>query len=136
MLLRGFSADALTYGYLMHGLCRMGQVDVARTLLNKILSLNTVLYNTLINGYVASGRFEEAKDLTYNEHGSCRKVIWFHALEFLSEVVAKGFEPNVITYTILINGFYKQDRLEEVAEIMNSMSSQGSESHYEWGTIA
>ncbi|CAJ1957952.1 unnamed protein product [Sphenostylis stenocarpa] len=86
----------------------MGQVDVARTLLNKIPSPNTVLYNTLINGYVASGRFEEAKDLLYN-----------------NMVVAKGFEPNVITYTILINGFCKQGRLEEVAEIMNSMSAKG-----------
>ncbi|CAJ1930830.1 unnamed protein product [Sphenostylis stenocarpa] len=142
ILLRGLSADALTYGYLMHGLCRMGQVDVARTLLNKIPSPNTVLYNILINGYVASGRFEEAKNLLYNsmvtagyEHdaytfnimidGLCKKGYLVAALEFLSEVVAKGFEPNVITYTILINGFCKQCRLEEVAENMNSMSAKG-----------
>lgn len=119
MLLRGFSTDALTYGYLIHGLCRMGQVDEARALLNKIANPNTVLYNTLISGYVASGRFEEAKDLLYNNmviagyepdaytfnimiDGLLKKGHLVSALEFFYDMVAKGFEPNVITYTILI----------------------------------
>jgi len=117
-------------------LCRMGQVDEARALLSKIPNPNTVLYNTLINGYVASGRFEEAKYLMYQNmviasfepdaftfnimiNGLCKKGYLVSALEFLNEMVEKGFEPNLITYTILINGFCKQGRFEEDSEVVN-----------------
>lgn len=142
MLRGGFKGDALTYGFLMHGLCRMGKVDEATDLLNQIPNLNTTLYNTLINGYVSSGRFEEAKDLLYNSmivagyepdaftfnimiDGLCKKGNLASALEFLNEIIMKGFDPNVITYTILINGFCKQGRLEEATEVVNSMSAKG-----------
>ena len=66
MLHRGFSPDNITYGVLMHGLCRMGKVDEARALLNKVPAPNVVLFSTLINGYVTSGRFYEAQDVMYN----------------------------------------------------------------------
>ncbi|KAK8543591.1 hypothetical protein V6N13_076394 [Hibiscus sabdariffa] len=66
MILRGFTPVAFTYGLLMQGLCKTGQVDEARALLHKVPSPNVVLFNTLINGYVASGRFEEAKAVVYD----------------------------------------------------------------------
>ncbi|BBH00650.1 Pentatricopeptide repeat superfamily protein [Prunus dulcis] len=142
MLLRGFTPDDVTYGVLMHGLCRTGQVEEARALLNKVPSPNIVLFNTLINGYVMSGRFDEAKVVLYDGmlgsgcepdvyafniliHGLCKKGRLGSARELVNEMEIKGCEPNVITYTILIDGFCKEGQLEEAGDVLNEMSYKG-----------
>ena len=142
MLHRGFSPDNITYGVLMHGLCRMGKVDEARALLNKVPAPNAVLFNTLINGYVTSGQFYEAKDVMYNcmlsigcapdvftfnmlIHGLCKKGSLTSACRLVNEMAIRGCEPNVVTYTTLIDGFCKAGQLEEASDVLNEMSAKG-----------
>ncbi|KAE8682700.1 G-type lectin S-receptor-like serine/threonine-protein kinase RKS1-like [Hibiscus syriacus] len=142
MLLRGFTPDALSYGLLMQGLCKAGYVDEARALLHKVPNPNVVIFNTLINGYVASGRFEEAKTVMYDImlsidckpdvftfniliHGLCKQGCLCSALDLVNEMERKGCKPNVITYSILIDGLCKEGRVEEVGNMLNGMSAEG-----------
>ncbi|GKV15123.1 hypothetical protein SLEP1_g25925 [Rubroshorea leprosula] len=126
----------------MHGLCESSQADKARALLSKVVSLNVVHFNMLMDGYVASGRLDEAWDFlwnimskvgcksdifTYNVliHGLCKGGYLGSTLELVNEMIDMGYNPNVFTYTILINGYCKEGQLEEDGSILNEMSYKG-----------
>ncbi|MBA0840982.1 hypothetical protein Goarm_003514 [Gossypium armourianum] len=61
---------------------------------NSKLELNIVCYNILIGGLCKSGHIEVGKEL-------------FHKLSVY------GLKPDVYTYAIMINGFYKQGLPDE-----------------------
>ncbi|XWS52208.1 hypothetical protein CRYUN_Cryun11dG0047300 [Craigia yunnanensis] len=141
MFLMGCTPDVQTFNDVFCGLCKLNhQVDEAGTLLNKVPSPNVVLFNTLINGYVASGQFDEADAVVYDImlsigckpnvftfniliHGLCKKGCLGSALELVNKMEGKGCKPNVITYSMLIDGL--EGRLVEVDNVLNEMSVKG-----------
>ncbi|XP_017215359.2 pentatricopeptide repeat-containing protein At5g64320, mitochondrial-like isoform X1 [Daucus carota subsp. sativus] len=86
MLLGGFTPSKFTYGILMDGLCRTGQVDKARALLDRVPEPNVVLFNTLINGHVVNGQFDDANAV------------------LRQRMPAVGCNPDIYTYNIIIRG--------------------------------
>jgi len=121
MLDQGCTSSPLTYGVLLQGLYRKGQVDEARALLQRlcgkvqldemkaVLSREpnsiVVLFNTVINGYVKEGRLTEAKELYDN-------------------LLLSGFHPDVFTYTIIIRGLCKEKRFRLAMLLLEEMEAK------------
>ncbi|KAJ6700334.1 PENTATRICOPEPTIDE REPEAT-CONTAINING PROTEIN [Salix purpurea] len=137
MFLMGCPPDVNTFNTVIYG-----RIDEAQTLLNKVPNPNVVHFNTFVNGFVRSGRLNEAMTFVYDKminngyvpdvhtfstlvNGLCKKGLFGSAIELVNEMDAKGCKPNLNTYTILINGFCKKGQLEEAGIILREMFAKG-----------
>ncbi|XP_027330002.1 pentatricopeptide repeat-containing protein At2g06000-like isoform X2 [Abrus precatorius] len=89
----GCFPDIVTYNTLLHGLCRIDEIDRAHDLL-KVVCLkcefapNVVSYTTVISGYCRLYKMKEASSL-------------------FDEMVRSGTKPNAFTFSALVDGFVK-----------------------------
>ncbi|KAF6139872.1 hypothetical protein GIB67_009719 [Kingdonia uniflora] len=143
-------ATDVTYGTMVDGLCKTGNVDQAIKLLKDIdkgnHKPNILIYNAIIDSLY--GRTEKAQILlelmstrsvspdavTYNSliDGLCNSHQWEEANKLFREmiekvlhsIVVRGCEPDVISCTILINGYGKAKKLDEAMQIFEDMRSK------------
>jgi pentatricopeptide repeat protein len=89
MELAGLSPDTYTLHMLINCFFQLQRVDLGFSVLAKIiklgLQLTIVTFNTLINGLCKVGKFGQA-------------------VELFDDMVARGYQPDVHTYTTIING--------------------------------
>jgi pentatricopeptide repeat protein len=57
----------------------------------------------------------------------CKQGQTEKAIDLLDMMISKGFEPDGMTYRILINGLCKKDEIEKAMEFLNVMISKGLE---------
>ncbi|XP_068657877.1 pentatricopeptide repeat-containing protein At5g46100-like isoform X2 [Aristolochia californica] len=145
MPVRGFVPDCYTYGTLINGLCRLGQITKARKLLlemeKKDCSPSVVTYSSLIHGLCLSNCMDEALEMlnimssknikpnviTYSSlmDGLCKRGRSSEAMGLLEKMVNQCLLPNNITYSSLIDGLCKEGKLQEALEILDRMKLQG-----------
>ncbi|XP_051134230.1 pentatricopeptide repeat-containing protein At2g13420, mitochondrial-like [Andrographis paniculata] len=107
--------------YLMDTLCKYGYVKVAMEVFNKEkyrLEADAKLYTVLIYGWCKVGRIDMGK-------------------KFLSEMMERIIEPNVVTYNVLLNGVCRRSSLHpegrfervirEAEKLFEQMRSRGLE---------
>ncbi|GFS35192.1 pentatricopeptide repeat (PPR) superfamily protein [Actinidia rufa] len=80
---KGCSPDAVSYTTIRSCMCKLGRVKEAREVSVRFTPILPV-YNALVNGLFRESNFEEA-------------------FQLLDEMMNKSIDPNVITYTTIIN---------------------------------
>lgn len=146
MLVRGLSVDAITFGTLIDGYLKEGEVEKAMDVYDGMVKMkkmpNLVIYNSIVNGLSKrgmSGAAEgvvsamERKDaVTYNTllNESLRVGDVEEAVRVLSEMEKKAKEGeklviSVVTYNILINHLCKFGCYEKAKEVLKMMVERG-----------
>ncbi|KAJ4954083.1 hypothetical protein NE237_030915 [Protea cynaroides] len=104
------SADNYSTCIMVRGLCREGQVEAGRKLIEdrwgKGCIPNVVFYNTLIDGYCKKGDVQRA-------YGIFR------------EMKLKGFLPTLVSYGAIINGFCKQGNFKAIDQLLSEVKTRG-----------
>nr|GLL49838.1 putative pentatricopeptide repeat-containing protein At1g12700, mitochondrial [Ipomoea trifida] len=120
MLVAGHKPDLYTSCVLL-GVCKMGQLNIARNVFNDLISkgrrLDVNAYNVMINGLCRGGFLDEALELlrkmekndclpntvTYNVilQEFVREKKWHEANLLLDEMVGKGISPNHCTFFVI-----------------------------------
>ncbi|GJU68676.1 pentatricopeptide repeat-containing protein [Tanacetum coccineum] len=91
------------YTCVIQALCRINDIDGAKSLLAKMIDAgpppgNTV-YNTIINGLCKSGDMAEA-------------------IKIMKMMEDRGLKPDVFAYTVIMSGYAKGGEMEEAAKIL------------------
>ncbi|KDP27439.1 hypothetical protein JCGZ_19800 [Jatropha curcas] len=133
MMQRGLEPNVITYNSFMDGYCLHNQVDQAKNTFNLMVSKgctpNVFTYNILIHCYWKRKRIDEAmllfdempcKGLSPN-HGLCKAKSPWAAHKFFKDMCAIGHSPNIVTYSILIDGFCKHSRLDIAFDLFYEM---------------
>ncbi|KAG5237135.1 pentatricopeptide repeat-containing protein [Salix suchowensis] len=97
--------DAVSYTTVVSSMCRLGKVEEARELSMRIKSFVPV-YNALINGFCREHKMEEV-------------------FELFNEMAVEGIDPNVITYSTVINTLSVMGNVELALAVLAKMFSRG-----------
>ncbi|CAN8293690.1 unnamed protein product [Cochlearia groenlandica] len=136
-----------SFNSIMSAYCKLGSVDIAKSLLCTVLKSGLVpsvySHNILINGLCLVGSIDEALELadgmskhgvepdtvTYNILAKC-----FHHLgmiswvwEVIQQMLDKGLSPDVITYMIVLCGHCQLGNIEKGFRLLKEMLSKGFE---------
>lgn len=115
-MLDDFSGEARKYAIkpfssVIRSLCRMKDVDGAKTLLSKMISEGPFPGNAVFNSVISA--YSKAGDMT-------------PAMEMLKLMQSRGLKPDVYTYTVLMSGFANGGQMEEACEILNEAKKNHS----------
>nr|KYP71126.1 Pentatricopeptide repeat-containing protein At2g36240 family [Cajanus cajan] len=104
--------DVFTFNILISGYCRNSQFASALEIFNEMGKLgcypNVVTFNTLIRGMFREGNVDDAI-------GMAREMV----------ELGKGFEPDCMTYRILVMGYMGEGGREEGELLVNEMLDRG-----------
>ncbi|KAL0381537.1 UNVERIFIED_CONTAM: putative pentatricopeptide repeat-containing protein [Sesamum angustifolium] len=139
------SPDIWTYNLIINGMCKLGCLADASTVMNDAITKGFLpdifTFNTLIDGYCKQLKMGEALEIvntmwdhditpdiiTYNIilDGLCKSSSADNVLETFKAMMEKGCIPNVITYNILIESFCKARKLARAVELLNEIQQNG-----------
>ncbi|OMO50407.1 hypothetical protein CCACVL1_30459 [Corchorus capsularis] len=114
--------DVFAYNMIIHALCRVGNFNKARFLLEQMelpgfrCPPDVYTYTILISSYCK-----------FSMQTGCRKAIrrrLYEANHFFREMLFKGFVPDVVTYNCLIDGCCKTYRIERALELFDDMKKR------------
>ncbi|KAL0680394.1 hypothetical protein Bca4012_008376 [Brassica carinata] len=111
MVERKVKPTGVTFGTLMHGLCKYLKVKEALKMnlafkLKDEVKVDSTIYYTLISLLIKDGRSNEVP-------------------EILEEMREKGCEPDKVTYNVLVNGFCVENDLESAYRVLDEMVEKG-----------
>ncbi|KAK1303349.1 Pentatricopeptide repeat-containing protein [Acorus calamus] len=140
-----FELDEVAYGVVVNLLCKAGKLEEAveqfEYCKEKGVSINMVIYCSLIDGFGKVGRVDKAERLfeemvnggivpdsyCYNaiidaltKHGRIDE-----ALDMFRRMESEGCDQTVYTYTILIDGLFRKHRNEEALKLWRVMIDKG-----------
>uniref|UniRef100_A0A2N9I4P6 Pentacotripeptide-repeat region of PRORP domain-containing protein n=1 Tax=Fagus sylvatica TaxID=28930 RepID=A0A2N9I4P6_FAGSY len=107
-MLDDFSGEARKYAIkpfstVIHGLCRMKDVDGAKQLLSKMIAEGpppgNAVFNSIISGYSKAGDLGEAMQI--------KKLM-----------ESRGLKPDVYTYTVIMSGYTNGGQMEEACKVL------------------
>nr|GMC90123.1 pentatricopeptide repeat-containing protein At5g24830 [Ipomoea batatas] len=130
MIHKFVSPDVFTYNYLINGLSKAGDLEKAEWLVKEMLyrgpTPSCATYNTLIKGYCRNNNVDRALDIfsTMSNHGItpdrvscnilvdalCKKGLIEDAKKLLEAIIGDKHDeekPNLITSTIIMDGYFK-----------------------------
>ncbi|XP_022768127.1 pentatricopeptide repeat-containing protein At1g77405 [Durio zibethinus] len=114
--------DVFAYNTIIHALCRVGNFNKARFLLEQMelpgfrCPPDLYTYTILISSYCK-----------FSMQTGCRKAIrrrLYEANHLFREMLFKGFVPDVVTYNCLIDGCCKTNRIERALELFEDMNKR------------
>lgn len=134
-----------TFSTIMHGLCERDRVDDAFSLLDRMemenVEVDAVVFNILISGLRKGGRFEEGIKLfdrimqkgcnpnpaTYQEVLYCLldSKRYNEAKLFMGRMTERGMNPSLKSYKLAVQGFCRQNLLEDVEWTLKQMVDHG-----------
>lgn len=145
MIKMGKKPNLIIYNSIIDGLSKNVSVDVAKIMVDelKVLGLlDVVTLNSLLNGYCANWKFNEALNLfsqmqeneklvnrvTYNilMNFICKFGSIQEAKELVEMMASEGVTPDSITYTILLTNACKKSSPEEVLELHDDLLLKGA----------
>ncbi|KAE8690974.1 Detected protein of unknown function [Hibiscus syriacus] len=133
----GISPNVITYTSMVNGLCKSDNMDLALKMhyemKSKGLQLDVTAFNALIDGFCKKRDMVRAVSFFPNsgKSGYLRMKSFtaacklFLASGLYSEMLTKGIVPDIVTYTVLLNGLYKKGQLQNAHKILKEMDRQG-----------
>ncbi|KAI4332998.1 hypothetical protein L6164_017856 [Bauhinia variegata] len=142
--------DVFTHNHLINGLCRIGLTEKADWLIREMIELgpspNRVTYNTLIKGYCRINNIDKALYLfstmenvgiqpnrvTCNTlvHALCNKGLLKEANKLLEEILNDDDDdenlPDLVTSTILMDGYFKNGSISQGLSLWDEMLQKGT----------
>ncbi|KAI8561572.1 hypothetical protein RHMOL_Rhmol04G0350700 [Rhododendron molle] len=143
--------DIITHNYIVNALCKAGELKKADWLVSEMLywgpSPTCATYNTLMKGYCLVDNVDRALDLfstmgnrgvlpnrvTCNVlvHALCKKGLLEDAVKLLEEILVDNCfdkeRSNLITSTILMDGYFKSGDTMQALVLWNNMIQMGSQ---------
>ncbi|XP_024642343.1 putative pentatricopeptide repeat-containing protein At1g12700, mitochondrial [Medicago truncatula] len=129
---KGFKLDHVSYGTLINGLCKSGETRAALQVLEKIERLN-VKPDVLIDLEVDFGS-EENASIVYAALAVAEPnpliiflvLVWFDkAITLLTKIKDQGIQPNLYTYTLLVDGICKNGKLKDAKAVYQDLLIKG-----------
>ncbi|KAG5554944.1 hypothetical protein RHGRI_012485 [Rhododendron griersonianum] len=141
--------DIITHNYIVNALCKAGELKKADWLVSEMLywgpSPTCATYNTLMKGYCLVDNVDRALDLfstmgnrgvlpnrvTCNVlvHALCKKGLLEDAVKLLEEILVDNCfdkeRSNLITSTILMDGYFKSGDTMQALFLWNDMIQRG-----------
>ncbi|KAK7827631.1 pentatricopeptide repeat-containing protein [Quercus suber] len=115
-MLDDFSGEARKYAIkpfstVIHGLCRMKDVDGAKQLLSKMIAEGpppgNAVFNSVISGYSKAGDLGEA-------------------IQIKKLMESRGLKPDVYTYTVIMSGYTNGGQMEEACKLLSEAKKKHS----------
>ncbi|XP_004295763.1 PREDICTED: pentatricopeptide repeat-containing protein At1g62680, mitochondrial-like [Fragaria vesca subsp. vesca] len=146
MGLVGIASDAYTLNITINCYCHLNQMEYALSVLAHFFKLglqpDNATSNTLINGFVLRNRVADAARvfrkmvvggycqpdaITFNTliKGYCAMGNNTAAVHLLRHVEANGFQPNIITFTTIIDSLGKDTLVDEALNLSSEMVGIG-----------
>ncbi|CAI9279217.1 unnamed protein product [Lactuca saligna] len=146
-LAKGFIKPVIGFNIMLNGLCKMGKMDEAEKVFDKMKELgcppDKITYNTLVDGYCKVGNMEMALEIKdtmdtksiplsiemYNSlitgYFRCGKMKMKRVTDLLGEMHNRGIIPNIVTYGALISGWCKEGKLDKAFTTYSEMKEKG-----------
>ncbi|KAJ4981340.1 hypothetical protein NE237_032177 [Protea cynaroides] len=116
MSTNGVQLNDYTCSILLNGLCREGKMTEAEEVLKNLsFTPNTVMYNTVVDGYCRLADMNRALST----------VQWMETIGILEEMGEKGFKPDGVSFGTLINCLCKEGNLLEAESLLRDMECRG-----------
>lgn len=115
-MLGDFSGEIQKYAIkpfasVIRGLCRMKNVDEARTLLLKMIeegpAPGNAVFNMIISGYSKAGDMNKAK-------------------EMIKLMESRGLKPDVYSFTVVMSGYANAGQMEDACEVLSEAKKKHS----------
>ncbi|KAF7151914.1 hypothetical protein RHSIM_Rhsim02G0073500 [Rhododendron simsii] len=123
MVRDGCSPNVVTYTALIHAYLKARKVSDANELFETMLSEgcapNVVTYTALIDGHCKAGHIEKACQIYAKMRGS--GDISIVDIWFVQSTQERGYNPNVYTYSSLIDRLFKDKRLDLALKVLSKM---------------
>lgn len=146
---KGISPNLVTYTSLIDGNIKIGRVDHAFDLIGKMMNdgcmPNQQTYCKLIDGLVKENNVQQTQAISYEDelatskHDGSVKIqamdnMWKImkvdiALHLLDRMMQKYCQPTIDTYSALIAGFSKADRMLKASQLIKIMLERGHSPH-------
>lgn len=91
------------FSAVVHGLCRSGDLNGAKELLNKMIAEGPAPGNAVFNYVISS--YSKAKEMGL-------------ARELVKLMEARGLKPDVYTYTVIISGYANSGEMDQAREVL------------------
>ncbi|KAK9078753.1 hypothetical protein SSX86_002811 [Deinandra increscens subsp. villosa] len=85
---------------------KCGRMDIARRLFDQMNSVDVIMWNMMVSGYVSKRDFERA-------------------LRYVDQMRLKGVFPDRVTYNTILSGFAQVGRFKEAAKYFSEMGGFG-----------
>ncbi|MED6219216.1 hypothetical protein PIB30_033830 [Stylosanthes scabra] len=141
----GQRPTVVTYSSYIHGLCKVGSLDVALKLICNLSyrnkALNSHCFNAVLRGFCTRGAVHEAFKVLEEMKNSgvmpdaysysilidalCKKGYVEKSLYLMKEMERFQIKPSVVSYTSLIHGLCKAGHLEESLTLLEELSDLG-----------
>ncbi|MQL80369.1 hypothetical protein Taro_012826 [Colocasia esculenta] len=106
MLKRSVVPNTRTYNIVIHSLCKAGKLGKAKHVKNNgVVVANVVTYNTLIDGFLATGAVSEVDDL-------------------LKSMFEEDIQPDLFTYSIRIDYLCKEGKISDAYHLFRTLERQ------------
>ncbi|PPR87963.1 hypothetical protein GOBAR_AA32732 [Gossypium barbadense] len=137
MIEMGCAPDIVTYSTMINGYCKAKRLDEAMELFHEISQKgpipNTVTYNTLVQSMFQLGKVSTACELfrkmlasgqvpnieTTVLKGLCKTGNTGRAVRFLRLMESRGFEPNIVAYSTILDCLFKKGLLKEALDLFS-----------------
>ncbi|KAH0467870.1 hypothetical protein IEQ34_002903 [Dendrobium chrysotoxum] len=133
--------NSFIHGAFLSSLCKEGMMAEAKRYLDNLCccgqSIDVILYNIVIDGYVKAGDFNGAIELYYLmlKQGLTPTVVTWNSLllglcktgrlhaarDFLRYFESNGVAPTAVTYTTLMDAFGKSGYFDVMLELLDEM---------------
>ncbi|KAI8566382.1 hypothetical protein RHMOL_Rhmol02G0036300 [Rhododendron molle] len=131
------------YSTIINNLCKDRNVDDALRVLSEMrewdVMPNVFTYNSLIHGLCNAGRWKDATRMLGEMTGQniLPDVVTFNTLGLLKtgrcdaagsvfhEMICSGQNPDILTYSVLVDGFFKNHQVVKALEVFCSMEDHG-----------
>uniref|UniRef100_A0A6N2MS04 Uncharacterized protein n=1 Tax=Salix viminalis TaxID=40686 RepID=A0A6N2MS04_SALVM len=111
---------------------QMDLLGVTHNMFKLGIQPNAITFNALTNGFCNEGKIKDAKYgcSSVQEDGTkwgkpnvqlCKDRLVNDAMEFLSEMLDRGIQPDVVTYNSIVHGFCNLGQLNEATRLFKEM---------------
>ncbi|KAI6687089.1 hypothetical protein NL676_023917 [Syzygium grande] len=140
----GVKPDVVTHNKIIEGLCISGRVEEAEVFFSGLQEKSAANKAAMFEGYCQANHSRKAfklfKELSEAEKKSVKKNSFFKLVAALCKAgdmrnakwlfdrsVEKGLTPDVVTYTLMIDGYFNANRVQEGLFLFNDMKKRGVE---------
>ncbi|KAL5761895.1 hypothetical protein ACOSP7_018159 [Xanthoceras sorbifolium] len=128
MQVKRLKPNSFTYNSIILFLCETVKIVEAKKVLKEMRNrgtlLDNVIYTTLIGGCCKLGDIAAAHKL-FKEIGFCQTGKMVEARKLFHEMLSNGLKPDVVTYTALIDGYFKASNITQAMKLMEDMKVAG-----------
>ncbi|XP_061993401.1 pentatricopeptide repeat-containing protein At1g62720-like [Rosa rugosa] len=133
MISKGSTVNVQRCSILINGYCKGKKIIKAYKIFKEMCRMelvpDTITFNTLIDGFCKAGRNGECKNnqqlSTATFSSNLLASISLSNRILLKETEANKFEPNVVVYTVVIEGLCKAGKFESARDLFSHLSTKG-----------